>query len=87
MTRPPSGDFLTCPACEEPCTAIPPAEYLFVCLGKTEPVWNEDQEGTCDCGAKLRVSITEDWVDDDGDEDGAREISFAELVEVEAEVE
>ncbi len=61
MTNP--NALLICPACESPCEAIPPAEYAFVCLGLSIPTWNEDQEGTCACGAEVYVFIT-------GDSDG-----------------
>lgn len=60
MIRPQSDEYLTCPECEEPCTDIPPAECRFICLGKTEPTWNEDQEGVCECGAEVYVFITGD---------------------------
>lgn len=60
--------YLDCPACEEPCTAIPSCQEAHDdCFAdapyRTTYSWCEDRCGTCECGAQLRVLVD---IDDDG---------------------
>lgn len=52
-------DHLPCPLCDTP--AIPASGQQFVCLGREEPTWTEDDEAECPgCGVPLRANITGD---------------------------
>ena len=58
--------YLPCPLCDAP--AIPASGKLFVCLGREDPTWTEDDEADCPgCGEHLRANITGDgereWIE------------------------
>jgi hypothetical protein len=46
------ANYLDCPACGDPCTAIPPYRPT---PQWPSGWWQDGDEGTCDCGAELVV--------------------------------
>jgi hypothetical protein len=62
----PTTAYLPCPLCDAP--AIPASGKHFVCLGREDPTWTEDDEADCPgCGEHLRANITGDgereWIE------------------------
>jgi hypothetical protein len=62
-------DYLDCPVCGLPCEAILCCQDAHLgCLandgdlghGADDPVWCEDREGTCECGARLVVRVDDE---------------------------
>lgn len=58
-------EFLDCPACGEPCTAIQSCQVAHFHCSATHPryldhTWREDRTGVCACGAKLHVDVDDD---------------------------
>ena len=57
-------NWLACPDCDV--DAIPSSGFVYVCQGRTEPTWCEDDEANCpECGKRLRANITGDGGEED----------------------
>jgi hypothetical protein len=64
-----SDRFLECPACGLPCEAIPCCQDAHAeCMAdagmwrhQLGPMWCEDRDGTCACGARLRVDVDDEY--------------------------
>jgi hypothetical protein len=62
------ADYLDCPVCGLPCEAILSCQDAHLdCLAndgdlcrEDEPMWCEEREGTCECGAKLVVRVDDE---------------------------
>lgn len=53
---------LACPDCGEDVASIAPCQVAHDCCDPengAEPLWCEDREGVCACGASLRVLVQE----------------------------
>jgi hypothetical protein len=54
-------EFLECPACNRPCKNIKSCPDEHECDAEYPDGlrywWCEDREGTCECGARLRVVV------------------------------
>ena len=57
--------YLDCPACGEPCIAIPSCQKahrdcMAECPRYLDHTWCEDRTGVCQCGAKLHVDVDDE---------------------------
>jgi len=70
--------YLTCPACNNPCTTIQSCQEAHKeCMAEYDKEfthsWCEDRRGTCTCGARLYVNVDGGYAELDEEEEEEEE--------------